>query len=536
MNESMNDSIGVKIKNNTNRLVVFNLFIFFFSIYFLTASLINFYNTDASQLRIEVARSIVERFDLSIPDGYGVKGADGKDYSWFGIGSALMSVPFYITAKLIGIPPEGLVSKINQLVSAATVVLVFLFSLTLGFSRRASLSTSFFYGLGTMAWPLAKQPFDHNFETFFVLLSVYYMYRHVINKKDSYLFLSSIFLGIAFITRLTSILVLLPLYILIIFYYLKKYNFKDTLRLVARNIALFSITFLPFVCLILWYNYYRFGSVFETGYSLIAARTGLDFFTGTSLLTGLNGFLASPGKGFFYYSPVAVFFFFSIKPFMRRHPGPAACFICIIISYLVFLSKNIYWHGDWAWGPRYLFVITPFLMIPIAELFDSIIWPKKALLRKVVYSIFTVSLLIQLAAVSVAFQKYFFDLRYEKKVQFTVVHGDGVQPIVEPPPETYFDWHKSPILAHFRFVHEIAGKIKEYRYTEPPKNSVLVEKIKVQPWINVFDFWWLYKYFLEGSFWGFIAAIFLFLLAVFSASRLWKAVNHESAKRPPNLK
>lgn len=536
MNEGMNDSISIKIKNDTNRLIVFHLFIFFFSIYFLTASLINFYNVEPSQLRIEVVRSMVERFDLSIPDGHGVKGVDGKDYSWFGIGSVLISVPFYITAKSIGIYPEILVSKINQLVSAATVILVFLFCITLGFSRRASLSTSFFYGLGTMAWPLSKQPFDHIFETFFILLSVYYMYRHLINKKDSYLFLSSIFLGIAFITRLTSILVIFPLYILIIFYYLKKYNFKDTLKLVAKNITLFSITFLPFVCLILWYNYYRFGSIFETGYSLIAARTGLDFFTGTSMLTGLIGFLASPGKGYFYYSPVSLLFFFSIKPFMRRHPGPAVCFICIIIFYLVFLSKNIYWHGDWAWGPRYLFMITPFLMIPIAELFDSTIWPKKRLLRKAVYCIFAISLIVQLAAVSVDFQKYFFDLRYEKKVKFTVAHGNGVQPITEPPPETYFDWNKSPLLAQFRFIYKMAGKIEDYKNMDPSKKSMFVETIKVRPWLKVFDFWWLYKYFLEGSFLGFIVAIFLFLLAVFSASRLWKAVDPESAKRPPNLK
>ena len=62
---------------------------------------------------------------------------------------------------------------------------------------------------------------------------------------------------------------------------------------------LFSIVFLPFVCLNLWYNYYRFGSVFETGYSLIAMKTGLDFFSGTPLLTGLSGLLISPGKGLF---------------------------------------------------------------------------------------------------------------------------------------------------------------------------------------------------------------------------------------------
>ncbi len=517
------------------KFIIFYLFVFFFLIYLLTTSgLISF--TDVGNARIEVAKSIVERFDLSIPAGMGMRGADGREYSSFSIGSVLLALPFYITAKLIGIPPENFVAIMNQLFGAATVVLVFLFSISLGYSKRISLYTAIFYGLGTMAWYYAKDPGDHTIETFFTLLSVYFMYRYCINRKDSHLLLSALSLGFAFITRPTSILIMPTLFIMMIFYSPKKPDFKATVRLTTNDIALFSIAFLPFVALILWYNYHRFGSVFETGHALMAARLELDFFTGTPLLTGLSGFLTSPGKGFFYYSPAAILFFFSIKSFIRRHLGLAICFICIMTAYFLFLSKNVYWNGDWAWGPRYLFVITPFFIIPIAAFFDSAIWLEKKFLRYLIYAIFTVSLTVQFAAVSVNPYKYFFYLQTEKNIKFTVADGDGVQPIVEPPPETYFDWQKSPILAHFRFIHEIAWKLKGYRYTEPPKNSVLVEKLKVQPWNNVFDFWWLYKYFLEGSFSGFIAAMFLFLLAVFSASRLWNAVNPESEKRPPKFK
>jgi hypothetical protein len=42
--------------------------------------------------------------------------------------------------------------------------------------------------------------------------------------------------------------------------------------------------------------------------------------------------------------------------------------------------------------------------------------------------------------------------------------------------------------------------------------------------MNVFDFWWLYRYFMEGSYSGFIAALLLLFISLFSATRVWKAV------------
>jgi hypothetical protein len=309
-----------------------------------------------------------------------------------------------------------------------------------------------------------------------------------------------------------------------ILYSSKQPGFKTSIELMARDVVLFSLVFLPFIGLSLWYNHYRFGSIFETGYLLMAKRLGIDFFTGTPLLTGLSGFLISPGKGFFYYSPVGILFFFSIKSFIKKYHKLGISFIFIMLSYLFFLSKNIYWHGDWAWGPRYLFLITPFLVIPIAELFESDIRLKKNPLKTFVYSIIAVSLLIQIAAVSVDFQKYFINLRFEENVKFMEVFGDGVQPIIEPTAETYFNWHRSPILTQFGFIYKIAGGIKDYKYSKPPEDAIFTEKMKIDLCMNVFDFWWLYKYFLDGSYSGFMGALLLLLAAIYSASRLRKAV------------
>jgi 4-amino-4-deoxy-L-arabinose transferase-like glycosyltransferase len=503
-----------------NRLIAYYLFGLFVSLYLLTSAGDIVLDSDSSRARYEVTKSIVERFDLSIPHGLGIKGHDGRDYSWYGLGYSVLSVPFYGIGKSAGINPEKTVSILNQLTGAATGVLVFLFSVALGYTRRTSLTVALFYGLGTMAWPLAKQPFDHTIETFFILLSIYLMYRHAKKRSTTtHLLASAVSLGIAFITRPTSILAMPPLFLLMYCSHAKKTNLKNALKLTVRSIILFLIAFIPFLLITFWYNYYRFGSVFESGFSLMAERTNIDFFTGTPLLTGLEGFITSPGKGFFYYSPVALLFFFSIRSFLRRDPGLALSFIGFILSYLLFHSKNIYWHGDWAWGPRYLLATIPFFVIPIAELLAPPVRQWQSLRRKAVYFIFTASFIIQIAAVCVTPAKYFIKLQLEDNVKFTVVKGDGVQPIFEPPPETYFDWHKSPIAAQFRSIYEISQKIKHYKYVAVPEETKPVETTVK---LNVFEFWWLHNYIVNKSYDGFVVALALLLQIVYCLSRLKK--------------
>ncbi len=509
--------------DRTVRFIGLNLFIFFSSIYLLTYSGPS--GVDANRMRMEVARSIVERFDAALPLGTGIlRGIDGRDYSTFGIGSVLMALPVYIIGKFSGISPENLFDLIVLLIGVATVVLVFLFSISLGYSNRTAVFTAIFYGLGTMAWRFSKDSQDHGIETFFVLLSVYYMSRHVMSKQVMHLIYSAFFLGTAFITRPNAVLVMPSLYVMMIYYYVKEYDFKTRLRLATRNIAIFSLSFLPFMGIILFYNYDRFGSVFESGFGLMAKRLGIDFFTGTPLMIGLAGFLVSPGQGFFYYTPIAILFFFSIRSFSKKYPAHTLCFILLMTAYLLFYSKNIFWHGDSTWGPRYLFAITPFFIIPAAELFDSQI-RAKINIKLLVSTLFAISLVVQFAGISVHSTAYWRYLANEEHVKLEKVSGDGVQSIVYPPSECYFDWHMSSILIQFKLVHRMIGDLIENTHAHPFKGTLTAETNKPEPGMYVFDFWWVYLYFIEGSYSGFIAALLILFISVFSAARIWKAVS-----------
>jgi len=489
-----------------DRITAIYLFIFVTCVYF--TSLSTFFAIDQYISRYEVTQSIAERFELSIPEGSptSIKGVNGKTYSLYGLGWPILAVPLFMIGKIFGHYPVTHVFLLNTLAGAATVTLVFLFSIALGYSRRSSLVVAIFYGFGTFAWPLAKHPFDHVVETLFVLLSVYFMYLHTSKNGILQLLLSAFCIGFAINTRLVSVLALPALLVLMGASCGVKYSLAEYTSIFLRKMAIFMSVLLPFAGLVLWYNYYRFGSIYETGFQLLAAKNGLNFFSGTPLLTGLKGFLASPGKGFLYYSPVAIFFFFTIVPFYKKHRWPAISFLLLILSYLVYLSRNIYWHGGWAWWPRYLLVITPFIILPITELLDSVRWRKKTYFIIIpVYVVFALSILIQTLAISVHFYNYFYRLQIDHNVQFTIAKGEGVPEIDEPPPDVHFTWTKSPILFQLKEIKRIRKEITKYRYAETSQNATVWERVEAYPTMHLYDFWWIYEYYVNRSYVGVIA-------------------------------
>lgn len=510
----------------SNRYVTIYLFVLLFSVYLFTASGINANIGDVAILRLAVAKSIIERCDISVsaPAEIVLKGSDGRAYSQFSIGSVLIALPFYAVSKLAGVPPENVIGIINQLAGAITTVVVFMFCLSLGYTRRASLYVSICYGLGTFAWYYAKEPGDHAIETLFSILSVYFMHRYSTYRRIPYLLLSSVALGFAFLTRPTSLMLIPPLMIQMVLPHKSVVPIRTALKTHFKNTVLYFSLLLPFAGIFFWYNFLRFGSIFETGYTLLAARLGFkSFFTATPLLTGLLGFMESPGKGFFYYSPIALLFMLSFRPFCKKHPGTAISFTCIIISYLLFFSKFLYWHGDWAWGPRYLSVVTPFMIIPLAELFDSSRWDNDPLFKQGILALFVLSMAIQLMSVSIHVYNYFKYLQ-DEKVAFNVARGDGAPEISEPAPDTYFNWRYAPILTQPKLMLSAGRNLTTYSHNANTIHAYKMKNIRSQPWLNVFDFWWLYKYYLENSFTGFIAAFVLLLLSATSAMKLFKAI------------
>jgi len=83
-----------------------------------------------------------------------------------------------------------------------------------------------------------------------------------------------------------------------------------------------------------------------------------------NVLVSAWGFLFSPGKSIFLYSPPLLLAVLGLPGFWRSHRG--ACWPCwpLFVPVLLFYCRSPSWPGDFAWGPRYAVFAVPVLLLP----------------------------------------------------------------------------------------------------------------------------------------------------------------------------
>lgn len=336
-----------------------------------------------------------------------VKGSNGLYYCKWGLGQSLVETPFHFVHQLIWKPPPlsnrttdllnaHLISELMLIflvpssVSALGCVLVFLFGIRLGFSKRVALVLSLVYGLGTMVWPYSKSLMSDTTLNVAILGSVYAAVSYVSTRHSRWLAISGMCLGFALVTKVTSIVILpcLAIYVLL--------TIRSS-RAMRDLLIFFAPPFLAFLGLQFWHNAIRYGSIWQFGY-----HTGRDSMFGfcTPLYVGLWGLLASPGKSFFLYSPVTLLGLVSAKAFLQKTRPQAFLFLSVILTFTIVHACWWAWAGDWAWGPRFLLVITPYLVLPIGLFFEK--WTIQPRFHRMLTSIIIVfSVAVQILGVAV---------------------------------------------------------------------------------------------------------------------------------------
>ena len=81
--------------------------------------------------------------------------------------------------------------------------------------------------------------------------------------------------------------------------------------------------------------------------------------------TGAFGLLFSPGVGLFIYVPILLTVFFAFPDFFKKNKMFTVLLLVIpSICIIQFGTMNI-WEGFTAWSPKYLYIIIPFLLLPL---------------------------------------------------------------------------------------------------------------------------------------------------------------------------
>lgn len=484
------------------------LFLFLLSVYMLTAS--GRMDSRDTEVRMAISRGLLEKGELAVdPSSVSeyarkslVQGRGGRWYSCYGLGQSVLMIPPSLLGYVYFARVEP-ATLLNAIVVALAGVVLFLFLVDLAHSRSTALLLSLAFGLGTMAWPYSKTTHEAPLELLFILSSFWLIGRYQLRQSPKWLIYSGFSLGMAILIRPTAVIAAPSLLL-----YLTISDRKDwrSGRVLVRKISIWGFSILPFLAAVFWYNYYRFGSVMETGHT---ADASFGWFFSTPMTVGLRGLLLSPGKSFFLYSPITILFIPTVLSFFRKRRAEALSFSLLILTYLLFHAKLRCWHGDWAWGPRYLLVLIPFTLIPIAGVLKDNPRPSLKIMRWSAILLFSIGLLIQIAAVSVDYHWYFYETGladYEK------VAGKEFFYLTTRP---YFDWRYSPILYQFRYAVDAVKGVGERVAFEGAKSGAI-------PHSPLFDFWWVYGYPLGMKSWIMVGVSLLTGLMILSGRALLK--------------
>lgn len=373
-------------------------------------------------------------------------GPDGDLYSRKGLGMTLLTVPLLWLAQrggLLGMVQVALL--LNPLFTAYTGALVYRLGRRLGWGRDTALATALLFGLATLAWPYAQGFFSDPICGWGLLAALYTLLAYQQSGRKEYLWASGAAWGIIYLTRTVN-LVTLPVFASALYLVIQQRNQQARATLATHHAPLGTFLtqqwrplvsfFLPVLAaglLSLWWNWLRFGSVWDSGYVESESFSG-------DWLFGLYGLLISPARGFFWYNPVLLLLGLGVGWFWRQARWLLGTITAVALIYLLLYSKWYMWHGGYSWGPRFLTPLLPLLALLCgpawAQLVEERRWGQVG--RVAAIGLVTLSVTVQWLGMAVPFTL----------VQDELAHL--VQPLFAP--ATFTQLALSPLLLQWRYV------------------------------------------------------------------------------------
>ena len=410
------DGVGVQDRDasrpphaggRSNGALALCLFGLLFSVYLLTFS--GVYHASDEMAMLVATDSLARRgaWDIELlrwmGEQQGSFGPDGHLYSRKGIGTTLLALPQYwlaLQSARLGNVQAAMLS--NAIVHALTGVLVYLLLRRLRYRQGVALGTALAFGLATMAWPYARYLFSESLAGFGLMLSFFALvcYGHGLAADSvhgdwAYPLLAGVGLGLALLARL-NYAIIAPLLGLLLLLYLYRHHGKDW---GAWLLPIFAFTAPVLVALGVagWYNWIRFGSPLTTGY-LPEERFSTPFFE------GVYGLVLSPGKGFFWYSPILFAALIAWPAFFRQHRAEASLAAAVVVINVAFYASWYLWWAGHGWGPRFLVTILPFAVLSLALALEAATRHRAIAIG--LGALVAISLAVQILGVAVDFNLY----------------------------------------------------------------------------------------------------------------------------------
>ncbi|HAJ34126.1 MAG TPA: hypothetical protein DCL15_00320 [Chloroflexi bacterium] len=307
-------------------------------------------------------------------------GPDGNLYTRKGLGMVLLAWPLVWAAKVwpfVGLAHAAML--LNPLLTAWTGALLFRAGRRLGWSRPLAISAALIFGLLTMAWPYTQSFFSDPVAGWGLFAAAYGLLAYAQSERKLYLFGSGLAWGIAYLTRTINIMTL-PIYAVALLLVLTPSfaqsgaTFKARLRHAFwahwRPVVAFTIPIVAMGLLSLWWNWVRFGNIWDTGYVETETFSANWFF-------GLFGLTVGPARGVLWYNPILVLAIPGALWFWRRQRRIFFLALALIVVFFAVYAKWYMWHGGYSWGARFIVPTLPFLTLLAAPAWNALMGERR---------------------------------------------------------------------------------------------------------------------------------------------------------------
>ncbi len=311
---------------------------------------------------------------------FGVHGRNGKLQSWYGIGQSLLLLPADVVGTYIerlpvfanynGTDPSikniFVSYTVNILVTVLTALVCFRFLRQLSFDVKHSVAGVLALLLLTTHLHYTQNMMENNYIFLLTLTGLSYQFEWLRSGSRRPLLIGSAAFGLNLLTRLTTGIDLLAgaVFVLLVLWF-EEVRGPALWNRCRKYIATALPVYLFFGLLDRLYQYYRFGSFFNTYVSVVAREARMRDATlsarypwETPFHTGFVGALFSPEKSIFLFDPLLVLMILLAAVGCKRFSPAVKAYVIsgflLLLAYISFYARYTVWSGDFAWGDRYV--------------------------------------------------------------------------------------------------------------------------------------------------------------------------------------
>jgi hypothetical protein len=339
----------------------------------------------------ETARALYERGTLEVPPGYHTfRTREGRVYSHFAVGQSVAALPFLALGRVaeatlpfrwrqalagprvergtirwggrVDIFTTGLYAPAASAVLAAIFLL---WQRRLGASPRAALAASALLAGATYVATQSVFFLQHTSEAVAILGGLYGLHAFRVGGRLRALVAGSLVGSLALLVRVPAVAAAPALAAYALFAIWERRRAGLPPRLAPAALALVA----PAAAVLAVHvavNRVKWGAW------LASPFLGQAHAFTTPWHVGLAGFLLSPGCSVFVYSPLLLLAPWLLADFARRHRAECVAVVAVVASFLLVAARFELWTGLWSSpGPRYVFVATPLLLLPLGSWLDA---------------------------------------------------------------------------------------------------------------------------------------------------------------------